>query len=132
MRIFSILVSAMLLSSGHTFAQFLNKLKQKAEQKAERALDKKLGLGQEQNNNTGNNQNTGENSGATGGSSTRYGKSNPSNNGGGGLVSSPPDVGQNLLDAEAAYKKGTFGDARYSVQQAILGVELEIGNQIKY
>jgi hypothetical protein len=132
MRIFSILVSVMLLSSGHTFGQFLNKLKQKAEQKAERALDKKLGLGQDQNNNnnTGNNQSTGGNSGATGGSSARYGNGNPSNSGGGGLVSSPPDVGQNLLEAEAAYKKGTFGDARYSVQQAILGVELEIGNQL--
>jgi len=113
-------------------AQFLNKLKQKAEQKAEKALDKKLGLGQEENKNSGNNQNSsGTNSGnSTSEGGARYGKSNPSNKGGGGLVSAPPDVKQNLDDAEASYKKGTYGEARYSIQQAILGVELEIGNQI--
>jgi hypothetical protein len=129
---FIIILLAATFAPTHSSAQFLNKLKQKAEQKAEQALDKKLGLGQ--SNNSSNNQNSsstnaGSNSGGSDGG-TRYGKSNPSNKGGGGLVSAPPDVNQNLADAEAAYKKGTFGDARYSIQQAILGVELEIGNQI--
>ncbi len=55
---------------------------------------------------------------------------NPSNKGGGGLISTPPDVNQNLTDAESAYKSGSYGAARYAVQQAMLGVELEIGNNI--
>jgi hypothetical protein len=46
------------------------------------------------------------------------------------LISTPPDVVQNLADADAAYKKASYGEARYAVQQAMLGVELEIGNKI--
>lgn len=98
-------------------AQFLNKLKQKAEQKAESALDKKLKINQPAPAGTG--------STASSGSS-----GNPSNTTGGGLVTTPPDVKQNLTDAETAYKKASYGQARYAVQQAMLGVELEIGNKI--
>jgi hypothetical protein len=100
----------------------LNKLKQKAEQAADRAIDKKLS-GKQGTNNTGG---TG-NSGST--SPTNTGN-NPSNKGGGGLTSTPPDVNQNLNDAESAYKTKSYGDARYAVQQAMLGVEMEIGNDI--
>jgi len=39
-------------------------------------------------------------------------------------------VKQNLDDAEASYKKSSYGESRYAVQQAMLGVELEIGNKI--
>src|SRR2546423_10494082 len=52
------------------------------------------------------------------------------NNTGQGLISTPPDVNQNLTEAEASFAKNKYTDARYSVQQAILGVELEIGKQI--
>ena len=133
MKTLTLLFVTLCFAVTNTSAQFLlNKLKQKAEQKAEKELDKKLGLNQNQNSNSGTNQNsTSTNGGAAqNGGETRYGKGNPSNNGGGGLVSTPPDVKQNLTDAEAAYKKATYGEARYSIQQAILGVELEIGNQI--
>lgn len=100
----------------------LNKLKQKAEQAADRAIDKKLS-GKQNTNNTGG---TGNN----GGSNPTNTGTNPSNKGGGGLISTPPDVNQNLSDAEAAYKTKSYGEARYAVQQAMLGVELEIGNDI--
>jgi hypothetical protein len=98
----------------------LNKLKKKA---ADKAVDKVLG---NQNpsttpGNTNPNQNTNSNS---------QPNNNPSNKGGGGLITTPPDVNQNLADAEAAFGKGSYGEARYSVQQAMLGVELEIGNKI--
>jgi len=46
------------------------------------------------------------------------------------LVTTPPDVNAALADAEAAYKKNQYGDSRYSVQQAMLGVEMMIGKEI--
>ncbi|MBX7125009.1 MAG: hypothetical protein K1X47_04905 [Cyclobacteriaceae bacterium] len=132
----SVLVGAALFIAASTNAQLLNRLKQKAENKLENklenALDKKLGTGNNnQNQNPNQNQNQipgGDNNGN--GQNGPGGNGNRSNKGGGGLISTPPDVNQNLKDADDAYKKGTFGEARYSIQQAMLGVELEIGNQI--
>jgi hypothetical protein len=101
----------------------MNKLKQKAEQAAEKALDKKA---QEKTGvNTGGTSDT-QNTSSSGGSS----HSNPTNKGGGGLVTTPPDVKANLADAETAYKATSYGEARYAVQQAMLGVEMEIGNKV--
>lgn len=122
-------------------AQVLNRLKQKVENKGEKkagdAIDnlfggKKKGQDQNQGGNQGGQNNAGGmNSGQGGaGGMSGGGGNNPSNKGGAGLVSTPPDVKQNLSDAEVAYKKASYGEARYSVQQAMLGVELEIGNQI--
>jgi len=99
----------------------VGKLKQKAEQAAEKAIDKKA---QEK---TGvSNPDQSDPSSPSGNSGT----SRPSNKGGGGLVTTPPDVKQNLSDAEASFKTGNYSDARYAVQQAMLGVELEIGNKV--
>jgi hypothetical protein len=96
----------------------LNKLKQKAEQAANNAANKKI------NGSTPSGGTT-----PTGPGGTTSG-SNPSNTTGGGLISTPPDVKQNLSDAEALYKTKSYGEARYAVQQAMLGVEMEIGNNI--
>jgi len=54
----------------------------------------------------------------------------PANKTGGGLVSTPPDVNQNLSDADAAWQAGNWGESRYAIQQAMLGVEMEIGGKI--
>lgn len=102
---------------------FLNKLKQKAEKSLEQGVDKKLGINQPQNqqkSNTGTSNSSSNTSNSQGGT----------NQGSAGLISTPPDVKQNLSDAESAYGKSSYGEARYAVQQAMLGVELEIGNQI--
>lgn len=127
----------LLTVTGH--AQVLNRLKQKVEnkgeQKAGEAIDnlfngkKKDGTGG--SNGQGGQQGQGSGNGSGSGSGgSGSGNNNPSNKGGGGLISTPPDVKQNLADAETAYKKNSYGEARYSVQQAMLGVELEIGNKI--
>lgn len=109
-----------------TQAQVLNRLKQKVgnktEQKAGEEIDKLFG-GKKKNQ-------TDQNGGNGGQGGNGSGNGSPSNNQGGGLISTPPDVNQNLLDAEAAYKKGSYGESRYAVQQAMLGVELEIGNKV--
>ena len=125
MRTKYLTAALLLFFSAATQAQVLNRLKQrvenKAEQKAGQEIDK-LFSGKDKNQsgqgNTGN---------GTGGANG--GGNNPGNNGG-GLISTPPDVNQNLTDAEAAYKKNSYGEARYAVQQAMLGVELEIGNKV--
>lgn len=100
----------------------VGKLKQKASQAAEKALEKKA------------EDKTGVKSGSSGEqsedqSSTGSG-SRPVNKKGGGLTATPPDVNQNLADAETAYKSGSYGEARYAVQQAMLGVEMEIGQKV--
>ena len=116
-----VLVSILVLTLGFgpAHGQLMNKLKQKAAKKIENAADKKLG--------TGNQQAPGGqgNTGAPG-----SGNSNPSNTAGGGLITTPPDVGQHIADATNAYQSGKYGEARYAVQQAMLGVEMEIGNQV--
>lgn len=129
-----ILVACAVMVASGLQAQVLNKLKNKSEQKAGEAIDN-LFSGKKKNSNNGTNTgNTGTN-GANGNANSSSGNgnggnNNPSNNTGGGLVSTPPDVNQNLSDADAAYKKSSYGEARYAVQQAMLGVELEIGNKI--
>lgn len=119
---------AVLFAFSASAQGFVNKLKQKADQAASKALEKKAkekvgisddtdqaGAGNQTNQGAGNN--TGN-------------KSRPTNKGGGGLVSTPPDVNQNLADAETSYKAGSYGEARYAVQQAMLGVEMEIGKKV--
>lgn len=100
---------------------FLNKIKQKADEAATKALEKKAkekaGISETEKKPTGNDTNSNS-------------QGRPTNKGGGGLISTPPDVKQNLTDAEASYKAGGYGEARYAVQQAMLGVELEIGKKV--
>lgn len=124
------LVGACLVSE----AQVLNRLKQKVENKTEQKAGEeidKLFNGKKKDQTTGQ-PGQGSQGGAngSGGSGNSGSGGNPSNKGGGGLISTPPDVKQNLADAETAYKGNSYGEARYSVQQAMLGVELEIGNQV--
>jgi len=113
---------AFTLGMAPASGQILNKIKQKAEKKAEQALEKKLGLGDDKNT---NGSNTPGQSGSSGNN-----RNSPNNTTGGGLITTPPDVQQNIADAQSAYKSGSYGDARYAVQQAMLGVEMEIGNKI--
>lgn len=122
-------------------AQFLKKLQEKAANAAEKVIDKKIeqktdkliGTGEGNSNNTNSTENTVNNgnnnsvnrSGAGAGSRNRM-----SNTEGGGLITTPPDVKENLNSAEDAFKGSNYGAARYAVQQAILGIEMEIGSKI--
>jgi len=105
---------------------FVNKLKQKADEAASKALEKKAkekaGISDDTQQTSGGGQNDQ-------GAGTNV-KNRPSNKGGGGLISTPPDVKQNLAEAETSYKAGSYGEARYAVQQAMLGVEMEIGKKV--
>lgn len=115
-------VLATLLSTTSDAQGLLRKIKNAADRATDKIIDKKTDeaiYGSSGNTDNGSTSSTG---------SSRSGKAG--NKGGGGLISTPPNVGENLAAAETAFKGGNYGDARYAVQQAMLGVELEIGQKI--
>ncbi len=128
-----LLTASLALSISTAQAQVLNKLKNKGDQKAGEAIDKLFNGKDKKKTDPSTGQGGADGttgSGTSGNGSTSGGSNNPSNKSGGGLSSAPPDVKQNLTDAETSYKAASYGEARYALQQAMLGVELEIGNQI--
>lgn len=60
----------------------------------------------------------------------RKSDSDPSNTTGGGLIVEAPDVVANITDGERAYQSKSYSDARYAIRQAILGVEMEMGENL--
>lgn len=108
---------------------FVNKLKQKADEAASKALEKKAKQKAGISDDTDNSQND-LNTDGEAGDSPNQNRNRPTNKGGGGLIATPPDVNKNLTEAETSYKAGSYGEARYAVQQAMLGVEMEIGKKV--
>lgn len=101
----------------------LKRIKQSVESAAEKKIDKEINkkLGNDSSPNNPNQQN------APDGSTN---KNHPSNKGGAGLITTPPDVNANITNAETAFKANQYGESRYAIQQAMLGVEMEIGKKI--
>ena len=134
-RIKTLLCCGMLLcfaSAVSAQGNLLNKIKNKAANAADRVADKVIekktdeivyGPDGKPVNNSGG-------PGSTSGGPSSGGKNKMGNKGGAGLVTTPPNVAENLTSAETSFKSGNYGDARYAVQQAMLGVEMEIGQQI--
>lgn len=134
-----ILTGLILFFKVQAEAQFLKKLQEKASNAAEKVIDRKidektdklLGNGGNNNTETSNTQGTSVSGTGTGaGSNTGVKSGRMANTQGGGLITSPPDVKANLSTAEDSFKGGNYGSARYAVQQAILGVEMEIGAKL--
>ena len=97
----------------------LNKLKDKINKAMDKAVDKAIGNEVEKQ--------TGIPTGDASGSSS--GK--PANKGGAGLTNTePPDVKAQMEDAQLAHNSNKYSDARYSLQQALMGVEIQLGRQI--
>lgn len=120
----------LMLCSGFVFqqtqGQFLKKLKDKAKEAAEKKV---LGDNNSNNNSSSNNNNTDNNSNSN--DNTGSPKNKPTNKGGGGLKNTePPDVLQQMTDAETEHAAAKYSDARYSIQQALMGVEIQLGRQI--
>lgn len=111
-KIMLVILAAGMLNTGLQ-AQFLKKLKEKVNN----AINKNPA------NNTNANSNQSSNDNTSGGK--------PTNTKGGGLTNTtPPDVNQQIADATQAQAAGNYSDARYSIQQALMGIELQIGRQI--
>ena len=99
------------IASG-AHAQLLKKLKDKVND----AMTNKTSQTTTQDNSS-NNSNTSSGS--------------PQNKTGGGLTNTtPPDVNQQIADAEKSHAAGNYSDARYSLQQALMSIELQIGKEI--
>lgn len=117
-KILFTLISAMLLLGLATQQASSQNLMEKMKKKAEDALLKKTPAGDEQKDQEAT---TGTSSSGTGG---------PSNTKGGGLNAKTIDIRQQIADAQTAYDAKKYTDAKYSIRQAILGIELEIGKNI--
>lgn len=106
-----ILTACMVSSYAH--GQFLKKLKDKVNSAVNKPAASNTG--QSDQSNGGNNSSSGT----------------ISNTKGGGLTNTtPPDVNQQIADARQSQAAGNYSDARYSIQQALMGIELQIGKQI--
>lgn len=101
----------------------LQRIKQKAAEVADKAVDKKVDEAIDKKAE----EVTGVDPSAP---NAPAGKNKPVNKGGAGLVTTPPDVKENLAGVETAFKSSNYGDARYALQQAMLGVEMEIGQKL--
>ena len=122
-----LLLSASLLMTQNSQAQFLKKLKDKAKDAVNKKVDP--GSSNDNSNNNSNNNNTNNSSDDQQNSESQKGK--PTNKGGGGLKNTePPDVAQQMTDAETANAAAKYSDARYSIQQALMGVEIQLGREI--
>ncbi|HVX49276.1 MAG TPA: hypothetical protein VHB48_03935 [Chitinophagaceae bacterium] len=108
------MVLCMVQTQGH--AQLLKKLKNKIAEKVSQAA------GVPANSNTNNANQPGMGNNSSGG---------PVNTMGGGLHNTPPpDVNKSIDDAEKATAATDYNNARYSLQQAMTGLEIELGRQL--
>jgi hypothetical protein len=115
-----ILCSGIFLSLPHfSQAQILKKLKEKANSAVNKVVEKKTGVESSDNNNPA--ESTTE--------SSNRGK--PTNKGGAGLKNTtPPDVNAAIDDASKAFSGNNYSDARYAVQQALVGIEIQLGHEL--
>ncbi|MEP6467003.1 MAG: hypothetical protein ABJB05_11895 [Parafilimonas sp.] len=112
-KITLLLFIGLMCFSFSSHAQLLKKLKDKVNN----AVTGNSNSNQSQSTNTTTNNTTSSGS--------------PTNTKGGGLTNTtPPDVNQQIADAEKSQASGDYSDARYSIQQALMGVELQIGKQV--
>lgn len=117
---FSCFFLSVLLAASPLHSQnLLKKLKDKAEDKVVNKV-----LGEDSGSTTGTSTGTNTSSGTA----TQQGRMQ--NTSGGGLISTPPDVKENLTAAKNAFETGNYANARNSARQALLGVEMEIGKRV--
>jgi hypothetical protein len=121
--LYLVCLAAGLMLSAAADAQVLKKFKDKVNKAVEKSLDKeaekKTGIPSETSQSGNDNSNNNNNSGK------------PTNKGGGGLTNTePPDVKAQMAEAETAHGSKNYSDARYSLQQAIMGVEIQLGRQV--
>ncbi|WP_276503774.1 hypothetical protein [Terrimonas pollutisoli] len=114
------LVAGLALSSSVPAQGLLKKLKDKVNKAVDKSVDKevekKTGLPSDSPSNDNSNNNS---------------SGKPTNKGGGGLTNTePPDVKAQMAEAETAHGAKNYSDARYSLQQALMGVEIQLGRQV--
>lgn len=119
--IYLLLVIPLLTGGAVNSQSLVKKLKSQAEDKALKSI-----FGEGQNSNAQNNTGTNSNEGTTDNS----GKPKVQNTQGGGLENTAPDVKENLKSAKEALGSNQYADARFAVRQALIGIELEMGQNV--
>jgi hypothetical protein len=110
-------LAAAMVTNNASSQGIFKKLKDKASKVVENAGEKKLGIppASEAGDNSSNSSSSGK----------------PTNKGGGGLSNTtPPDVKAQMAEAESAHAAKNYSDARYSLKQALMGVEIQLGRKI--
>ena len=125
----AMLITALTVQSNVSAQGFLKKLKDKANDVANKTIDKKTGdSGGSISETQGSASNTGS---ATANTSNSGSTGRPVNKVGEGIKNTaPPDVEQQITEAESAGASGKLSEARYSIQQALLGIELQMGREV--
>jgi len=120
-----LLMVALMFVSPLCAQGILNKMKDKVNRTVNKAVDKKVD--QEVEKKTG--ISSSESSSSSGSGSSSSGK--PMNKGGAGLTNTePPDVKAQMVEAETAHAAKNYPDARFALQQAMMGVEIQLGRLI--
>ena len=117
-------VGGTFIHSQSAEGQILKKLKEKVNREIEKKVDKKVeektGIGESESRNNSNSSNSGINN-----------RSKPTNTKGAGLKNTTaPDVIAAIGDAGKSFDAKSYSDARFSVQQALVGVELQLGREL--
>jgi hypothetical protein len=121
-RILSLLFLLSLLISCPVYSQgFLKKIQNKAEDEAVKKLFKEDSKKDKPSNSTSDPSDS---------DAQKNSKSGIQNTEGEALSKTPPDVKNSIKSARTSYEAKNYTEARYSVREAILGVELEIGQNI--
>lgn len=115
--------ATLLFCSLSSDAQLLKKLKEKANTVIDKQIDKKV------EEKTG--ISSAENSSNESRGSDNNRRSSPGNTKGAGLKNTePPDVVAAIDDADKSFSGKSYSDARYAVQQALVGIEIQLGRQL--
>ncbi|MEL7146694.1 MAG: hypothetical protein AAFO69_10025 [Bacteroidota bacterium] len=130
MKQFLLITIFLSLSIGfqaHGQSKWLRKAKEKLERKGDKAVDDLLN-GKKKGNDNGN----GTNSGNAGGGNGSFGGLNGGRNSGapGERNNTPPPVNQSIDEAQNAISSSDYSDTRYYIQQALWGIEYEIGKEL--
>jgi len=122
-KIFYLVLLCTIQLSFHSVshAQLLKKMKDKVNQAVDKAVEKKVGdaTGVDTQNQPNNSSGSGSGSG-----------SNSNKKGGGLKNTTPPDVKEEITVAEKSFTDSNYSEARYSIQQALTGIEIQLGKLI--
>ncbi len=120
--IFMLIFGGIIFYPVSSEAQLLKKLKEKANNVLDKKIDKKI----EDKTGVSSGDNSNSSSSKAGNNSSK-----PGNTKGAGLKNTePPDVVAAIDDAEKLFGTKSYSDARYAVQQALIGIELQLGRQL--
>jgi len=116
--IFLLAINVLFWLPATSNGQLLKKLKEKANNAVNKAIDNKASDAVSTSSTTESQS-----------ESTNSGK--PVNKGGAGLKNTaPPDVKAAMDDATKSFTANSYSDARYAVQQALMGIEIQLGREL--